>query len=191
MVSKAIYARLQTELYDKVKEHKIATNQSLSSAVEDLIRCGLEKISSSALEDNLEREIIGLKKRVQELETDKASLQGALEACRARESIAMAAQSHVGELEREIEGQKRHTEQLRSSLLTTVATCRNCSTQLRLFDIGQKKCAYCGAWNIEWMPEYKVPPTTWETIRDGAAAIGAAVVIASLLNALASGEGHN
>jgi hypothetical protein len=111
-----------------------------------------------------------------------------LEACKAKESIAISAQSHAQALQQETENQRRQIEQLRSYLLTPVAGCRNCHTQLRLFDVGQRKCSFCGVWSIEWLPEYKVPTTTWETVRDGAAIVGVATVVVALLNALGGGQ---
>jgi hypothetical protein len=188
MPSKAIYARLQTELHKKVKAHSDATGQSVSATVEDLVRQGLEQASSGGLVNAMKKELAELKDKVQEMERERATLQGSLEACRAKESIAMAAQSHVNALQQETEAQRQQIEQLRNYLLTPVAVCRNCHTQLRLFDIGQRKCAYCGGWSIDWLPEYSVPPTTWEAIRDGAAVVGAAVVVAALLNALGGGQ---
>ncbi len=188
MLSKAVYARLQTELHEKLKAHADATGQSVSATVEDLIRCGLEQLSSGRSADTLEKEINELKDKVQKLQKEGATLQGSLEACRAKESIAMAAQSHATALQQETESQKRQVEQLRNYLLTPVSVCRNCNTQLRLFDIGQRKCAYCGGWSMDWLPEYSVPPTTWETIRDGAAVVGISTVVVALLNALGGGQ---
>lgn len=173
MPSKAIYTRLQTELYEKVKTHAGATGQSISSAVEDLVQRGVEELASEGLET---------------LEKQVAELTGALEACRAKESIAMAAQSHSVALQKEAEDQKQKIEELQNYLLTPVAKCRNCATKLRLFDIGQQKCAYCGKWDLGWLPEYTVPTTKWEVVRNGAAAVGAVVVVVALLNALAGGQ---
>lgn len=191
MASKAVYARIQTELYEKVKAHANATSLSISAAVEDLIQHGLAQPSSKAFAESLEKELDELREKVQELEKERATLQGSLEAYKAKESIAMAAQSHAAALQQETETQKRQIEQLRSYLLTPVAICRNCNTQLRLYDVGQRSCAYCGGWNMDWLLEYKVPPTTWEVIRDGAAAVGTAVVVVALLNALAEGQGRS
>ena len=188
MVSKAVYARLQTELHEKVKAYADTTSQSISAAVEDLIQRGLGQLSSKGLTETLQKEVTELKDKVQGLEKERATLQGALEACRAKESIAVAAQSHATALQQETETQTRHIEQLRNYLLTAVAVCRNCNTHLRLFDVGQRKCAYCGAWNMDWLPEYKVPPATWEVIRDGAAVVGVTAVVVALLNALSGGQ---
>jgi predicted RNase H-like nuclease (RuvC/YqgF family) len=188
MPSKAVYARLQIELNEKLKAYADTIGQSVSATVETLIRNGLEQLSSGKSVEALEKEITELKDNVQKLEKERATLQGSLEACKAKESIAMAAQSHAAALQQETEAQRRQIEQLRSYLLTPAAVCRNCNTQLRLFDIGQRKCAYCGGWNMNWLPEYSVPPTTWETIRDGAAAVGIATVVVALLNALGGGQ---
>lgn len=184
MTSKAIYARIQEELYEKLKEHGDKIGQSISSTVEELIRYSLEQLSSGKSIDSLEKEIIDLKNKVQKLESDKAELQGTLETCKAKESIALAAQSHASALQQEMDNQNRQIEQLRNYLLAPVAVCRNCNTQLRLFDIGQKKCSYCGGWNLEWLPGYKPPLTNWETIRDAAAVVGVTTVVVALLNAL-------
>ena len=184
MSSKAVYARLQTELHEKLKAHADKTGRSVSATVEDLILRGLEQLSSGRSADILEKEITELKDKVQKLEKECATLQGSLDACRAKESIAMAAQSHATALQQETETQRRQIEQLRNYLLTPVAVCRNCNTQLRLFDIGQRKCAYCSGWSMDWLPEYSVPPTTWETIRDGVAVVGITTVVVALLNAL-------
>lgn len=173
MSSKAIYARLQAELYEKVKEYADKTGHSISSAVEDLIQHGIAEVSSEGLE-SLERQV--------------AELKGSLEAYKAKESIAMAAQSHALALQQETEKQRHQIEQLRDCLLTPVATCRNCHTKLRLFDVGQRRCPYCGNWNMELLPDYSVPPTTWEVIRDGAAVVGVTAVVVALLNALAGGQ---
>lgn len=188
MASKAVYARFQTELHEKVKAYSSTTGQSISATVEDLVQRGLGQLSSEGLTDTLQKEMTELKDKVQELEKERAMLVGSLEACRAKESIAVAAQSHSAELQQETESQMRQIEQLRNYLLTPVATCRNCNTQLRLFDVGQQKCAYCGAWSMDWLPEYKIPPTTWEVIRDGAAVVGVSAVVVALLNALSGGQ---
>lgn len=188
MASKAVYARLQTELYEKVKAHADTTGQSTSAAVEDLIQRGLGQLSSVGLTETLHKDVAELKDKVQELEKERARLQGSLEACRAKESIAVAAQSHAVELQQETETKMRQIEQLRNYLMTPVAVCRNCNTQLRLFDVGQRKCAYCGAWSMDWLSEYKIPPTTWEVIRDGAAVVGVSAVVVALLNALGGGQ---
>ena len=187
MPSKAVYARFQTELHEKVKAYSDTTGQSISAAVEDLVQRGLGQLSSEGLTDTLQKEMTELKDKVQNLEKERATLLGSLEACKAKESIAIAAQSHAAELQKETENQMHQIEQLRNYLLTPVAVCGKCKTQLRLFDIGQRKCAYCGAWSMEWLPEYKVPPTTWEVIRDGVAVVGVSAVVVALLNAL-SGE---
>jgi len=188
MPSKAVYARLQTELYETVKAHADKIGLSVSATVEDLIRRGLGQLSSEGLVDILKKELAELKDKVQEMEKERATLQGSLEACRAKQSIAMAAQSHATALQQETETQRRQMEQLRNYLLTPVAVCRNCQTQLRIFDIGQRKCAYCGGWSMEWLPEYSVPPTTWEIVRDGAAVVGITTVVVALLNALGGGS---
>ncbi len=190
MTSKAVYARLQTELYAKVKAHAEATDQSISSAVEDLIQRGIGQLSSEGLSEALEKETMDLKSKVQEMEKEVAKLQGSLEACKAKESIAMVAQTHANALQQEIETQRQHIEQLRNYLLTPVATCRRCRRQLRLFDVGQRNCAYCSSWDMELLPEYRPPTTTWEIIRDGAAVVGAGAIVVALLNALGgSGRG--
>ena len=188
MASKAVYARLQTELHEKVRAHADTTGQSISATVEDLIQRGLGQLSSEGLTETMQKEVTELKDRIQELEKVQATLQGSLEAYRAKESIAIAAQSHAAALQQETETQRCQIEQLRNYLLTPVAVCRNCNTQLRLFDIGQRKCAYCGGWSMNWLPEYSVPPTTWETIRDGAAVVGISTVVVALLNALGGGQ---
>lgn len=188
MPSKAVYARLQTEVQEKLKAHADATGQSISAAVEDLIQRGLAQLSSEGLAETVEKELTELRDKVQELEKERATLKGSLEACKAKESIAIAAQSHATALQQETETQRRQIEQLRSYLLNPIAVCRNCHTQLRLFDIGQRKCAYCGAWSMDWLPEYTVPPTTWEIIRDGAAVVGITTVVVALLNALVGGQ---
>jgi hypothetical protein len=188
MPSKTVYSRLQTETHDKLKVHADATGQSVSAAVEDLIQRGLAQLSSKDLSETLEKELTQLRDKVQELEREKARLSGSLEACKAKESIAIAAQSHALALQQETENQRRQIEQIRSYILTPVATCRNCHTQLRLFDIGQHKCSFCGGWNMDWLPEYTVPATTWETVRDGAAVVGIATVVVALLNALGGGQ---
>ena len=41
---------------------------------------------------------------------------------------------------------------------------------------------------MDWLPEYKIPPTTWEVIRDGAAVVGVSAVVVALLNALGGGQ---
>lgn len=188
MPSKAVYARIQTELHEAVKTYADTTGQSVSSAVEDLIERGLGQLSSEGLAETLGRELAEVKDKVQDLEKERARLQGSLEACRAKESIAMTAQSHAASLQQETEAQRGQIEQLRDYLLTPVAMCRNCQTQLRLFDVGQRRCPYCNAWNVDWLPGYRVPQTTWETIRDGAAVVGAAAIVVALLNALAGGQ---
>jgi predicted DNA-binding protein len=188
MVSKAVYARLPTELHEKVKARADITGRSISAAVEDLIQRGLGQLSSEGLTETLQKEVTELKDKIQELEKQGATLQGALEAYRAKESIAIAAQSHAAALQQEAETQRRQIEQLRNYLLTPVAVCRNCHRQLRLFDVGQRRCAYCNGWNMDWLPEYAVPPTTWEIIRDGAAVVGVATVVVALLNALSGGQ---
>ena len=173
MSSKAIYARLQSELHEKVKEYAHTAGQSISSAVEDLIQHGIAEVSSEG---------------VKSLEGQVAELKVSLEACKAKESIAMVAQSHASALQEETENQRYQIEQLRNYLVTTVASCRNCQTQLRLFDIGQRRCPNCGNWNMEFLPDYTVPPTTWEVIRDGAAVVGVTAVVVALLNALSGGQ---
>lgn len=188
MASKAVYARLQTELHEKVNAYADTTGQSISAAVEDLVQRGLGQLSSEGLTETLQNEVTELKDKVQELEKERVTLQGSLEAYRAKESIAIAAQSHATALQQETETQRSQIEQLRNYLLTPVAVCRNCHTQLRLFDVGQRKCAYCSGWSMDWLPEYTVPPTTWEIIRDGAAVVGVTAVVVALLNALSGGQ---
>lgn len=191
MASKAVYARLETELYNRVKAHGEATGRSISSTVEYLVQRGITKPSSEDLIRNLEKEVAQLKEKVQALEKAHAELQGSnealkaqLETCRAKESIALSAQAHAALLQRDAEAQKTQIEKLRNYLLTPIATCKKCQTQLRLFDVGQRKCQYCGTWGIDWLPSYAPPPTTWEAVRDVAAVVGAATIVVALLNAL-------
>jgi hypothetical protein len=187
MPGKAIYARIQKELFDKLKTYAYTTGQSTSASVDDLVQRGLVQLSCEALTETLKKELSEQRVKVQELENKNAVLQGSLEACRAREAIAIAAQSHALALKQETEALKHQSEQLRDYLLTPVASCRNCHTQIRIFDIGQRKCARCDEWNPDWLPQFKAPPTGWEMLRDGVAVVAAATIVVALLNAL-SGE---
>ncbi len=189
MASKAIYARVETEVFNKLKAYSDTSGNSTSTSVEELIKKGLAESSAEELLKARDQELITLREKHQELEKKQAELTGALEASKAKESIALAAQSHSAALQQERDSQKQLSEQLRNYLLTPVALCHYCHTQLRLFDIGQHKCPFCGRWgSIDWLPEYTAPPTAWELVRDGAAVVGATTIVVALLNALNSGQ---
>lgn len=188
MPSKPVYARIETVLHEKVKKYNETRGGSFSATIEDLVQRGLDQLYSEGYTDTLQNEIISLKESIQDLEKEHAALLGSFEACKAKESIAMAAQSHSEELQKENANQLSQIEELRNYLRTPVALCSHCKTQLRLFDIGQQKCSFCGAWKLEWLPEYALPLTTWEVMRDGAAVIGATTIVVALLNALNSGQ---
>lgn len=163
----------------------------MSSTIEKLIRTGISNSSSQVELALIQQQLTYLKDKVVALEKERAELQGSKEAllgqlqgCKAKESIALAAQSHVAELQQQVQGLSTQSEQLRRYLQTQVATCCNCHNPLALFDIGQARCRYCGNWQPKWLNAWTPPSTTLEIIRDGAAVIGAVTVISALLNAL-------
>ncbi|RJO63073.1 MAG: hypothetical protein C4542_00765 [Dehalococcoidia bacterium] len=184
MEAKAVYTRLQPELYNKVKAFSAKTNQSMSSTIENLLDVGLKETGIKLQAETLEKEIAGLREKYQKSETDKASALGQLEACKMRESIAMAAQSHAAALQQETDAQKQRISQLTNYLSTYVATCLTCHTQLTLLDVGQRRCPNCGDRKPELLPEFKAPQTPWEIIREPLAVTGATAIVVALLNAL-------
>lgn len=190
MTTRPIYARIPDELHEQLGQNK-RPNESMSSAIERLIRTGISNISSENELTSVRQELVPLKDKVVALEKERAELQGSkealhgqLQACKAKESIALAAQSHVAELQQQVQTLNSQNERLRDYLQTPVATCGTCHNQLVLFDIGQAKCRYCGNWHPTWLAAWTPPPTTWEIVKDGAAVIGAVTVVSALLNAL-------
>ena len=195
MASKAVYARLDPRLHIEVRAHSAATGQSLSSAIEDLVQRGLRQLAFEGRFEALEVDLASARERVSELEAklassdgDRKALEGQLEVWKTKASLALTAQKHAQVLEQQAGTQARQIDQLRNYLSADVAVCDGCRTHLRLLDIGQRRCAYCGHWGLEWLPGFQPLPRAWETLRDGAAVVGAATVVAALLNALDNGQ---
>ncbi len=195
MASKAVYARLDQELHENVKAHSEVTGQSLSSTIKELVRRGLAQLSSQGLSEALETELVSIRERLSELgarlassEGEKKALEGQLEVYKTRASLALTAQKHAQTLEQQASIQAHQIDQLRNYLSAFVAVCKACQTHLRLYDIGQRRCARCSNWGFDWLPSYRPPPTPWETLRDGAAVVGAASLVVALLNASNAGQ---
>ena len=199
MASKAVYARLETGVYDQVRSHAEATGQSVSSSVEDLIERGLGQLSSEGKTGAAEKELVELRERTQQLEKDKVVLQGSieglkgrLEACRTNQRLALQAQSHVATLQAELSVQQNQVELLRGHLLSPLANCGQCGHQLRLFDYGQHKCPSCGQWRTpKWLPQYEPTPNVWEAVREPLAAVGTVAIVAAILGALGGSGGSD
>ena len=72
MPSKPVYSRLDNELHAKVKAHSVATGQSLSASIEDLVRRGLGELSKGTLE----AEAAEARELIQALEAKLVAVEG-------------------------------------------------------------------------------------------------------------------
>ena len=191
MPSKPVYSRLDNELHAKVKAHSVATGQSLSASIEDLVRRGLGELSKGTLEAEAAeaRELIqALEAKLVAVEGERKGLEGQVKAWRTKASLALAAHKHAESLQQESATLAGQIDQLRVYLSTSVAVCTSCRAYLRLYDIGQRRCANCGQRAFDWIQGYQPPPTAWEALREGAAVTGTATVVAALLNAISGGQ---
>lgn len=195
MPSKPVYARVDERILQRIKEHATATGRSVSAAIEGLVRRGLGDVSSEGRSETLEVQVASLSERIVGLDSalatanaDKALLGEQLESYRAKASLALSAQKHATTLEEQARAQSNLIDQFRDYLSTNVATCGTCRAQLRLADVGQGRCNSCGGWKPEWLPDYRAPSTPFDELRNAVAIVGAATIVAALLDALNSGQ---
>ena len=197
MAGKAVYTRMHTDVYERVKTHALATEQSLSAAIGDLVERGLGELSSEGRSETLEADLVSFRDRAAELVEDLAiadaerkSLQAQLKARETEASDAMAVRTHAQKLWQKVASQSKHIDDVWRYLNTAVASCNNpvCVRQLTVYDVGQHGCPNCGQWKPKWLPGFAPVPTVLEVFRDGAAVVGTAVLAAELLAALSGGR---